>query len=89
MLVSYGMASGQGDEADVELAPRVVVSRTARFGRPRIRGTRVPLDAVLGQLAAGLSVEQVMEEYGLERDDVLAALSYAADTLANDPIRAG
>jgi hypothetical protein len=35
----------------------------------------------LGQLAAGRSTEQVIEDYAhLERDDVLAAFEYAADT---------
>jgi len=39
----------------------------------------VTVSAVLGQLAAGRSVDQVLEDYPyLEREDVLAALEYAA-----------
>ena len=45
-----------------ELAPGIVVAPTVRLGRPVIRGTRVPVDVVV-QLAAGLSAEQVAEEY--------------------------
>jgi len=41
--------------------------------------TRVTVSAVLGQLAAGASVDEVLVDYPyLERDDVLAALEYAA-----------
>lgn len=48
-------------------------------GLPCIRDTRVTVSAVLGQLAAGRGVEQVLEDYPyLEREDVLAALEYAA-----------
>ncbi len=48
-------------------------------GLPRLRDTRVTVSAVLGQLAAGRSIDEVIEDYPqLERDDVLAALEYAA-----------
>lgn len=51
-------------------------------GLPCIRGTRVTVSAVLGQLAAGQSIEEVVADYPyLERADVLAALEYAAAAL--------
>jgi len=74
--------------AATELAPGIIVDPTIRLGRPVIRGTRVPVDIVVGQLAAGLSVEQVAEEYGISREDVLAALAYAARVLAAEQVRA-
>jgi len=47
-------------------------------GLPCIRDTRVTVSAVLGQLAADRSVDEVLADYPyLERDDVLAALEYA------------
>ena len=49
---------------------------------------RIAVDVVLSQLAAGLTSEQVAEEYGVEQEDVLAALAYAAKTLSNEDIRA-
>jgi uncharacterized protein (DUF433 family) len=61
-----------------EIAPRISVDDTIRFGKPVTAGTRVPVDLVVGKLAAGLTIEQVMEEYGLSREDVLAARSFAA-----------
>jgi len=51
-------------------------------GLPCIRDTRVTVSAVLGQLAAGRSVPEVIEDYPyLTRDDILAALEYAAAAL--------
>jgi uncharacterized protein (DUF433 family) len=48
-------------------------------GLPCIRDLRVTVGMVLGQLAAGRTVEQVIDDYPyLERADVLAALEYAA-----------
>jgi uncharacterized protein (DUF433 family) len=74
--------------AVTELAPRIVVDPAVRLGRPVIQGTRVPVDVVVGQLAAGLSAGDVAEEYGITREDVFAALAYAAKILASDQVRA-
>ena len=49
----------------IQLAPRIVVDERVRFGQPVIEGTRVPVDVVLGKLAAGMTSEAVAEEYGL------------------------
>lgn len=72
----------------VEIAPRIVVDETIRFGKPIIQGTRVPVDLVLGKLAGGMTIEEVMAEYDLAREDVLAVLSYAARSIADDEVRA-
>ena len=71
-----------------EIAPRVVVDGSVRFGRPVIKGTRVPVDLVVSKLAHGMTNDEVCEEYGLQREDVLAALSYAARQLSEEQIRA-
>jgi uncharacterized protein (DUF433 family) len=48
-------------------------------GLPCIRDTRVTVSAILGQLAAGSSVDDVLADYPyLERADILAALEFAA-----------
>jgi len=58
---------------------RITVDPAMMGGMPCIRGMRVTVSAVVGQLAAGRTIEQVLEDYPyLERDDVLAALEYAA-----------
>lgn len=71
-----------------EIAPRVVVDRQVRFGKPVIRGTRVPVDIVVAKLAGGMTLEQVAEEYAISLEDVRAALGYAARVLAAEDVRA-
>jgi len=48
-------------------------------GKPCIRGKRVTVGMIVGQIGAGRSVEDMLAEYPyLEREDVLEALRYAA-----------
>ena len=72
----------------MQIAPRITVDPGVRFGKPVIEGTRVPVHLVLAQLAGGMTIEAVMDEYGLSREDVLAALGYAARHIANEDVRA-
>lgn len=64
--------------------PAAVLSRITHDpevmgGKPCIRGMRVTVGTVVGMLAAGHSVDRVLVLYPyLQREDVLAALSYAA-----------
>jgi uncharacterized protein (DUF433 family) len=54
-------------------------------GKPTIKGTRITVELILGWLASGWSIEQVLENYpNLVRDDVLAALGFAAEYLRNE-----
>ncbi len=58
---------------------RITIDPARMRGLPRIRGTRITVSAVLGQLAAGRAIDEVLDDYPqLTREDVLAALEYAA-----------
>ena len=58
---------------------RITVDPAQMGGVPCIRGQRITVSLVLGQLAAGRTSEQLLEDYPfLEREDVTAALEYAA-----------
>ncbi len=70
------------------IAPRVTVDEKVRFGKPVIAGTRVSVDLMVGKFAGGMMVEQVMKEYALLREGVLAALSYAARAIGDEQVRA-
>ncbi|KYF53481.1 hypothetical protein BE08_13830 [Sorangium cellulosum] len=62
-----------------ELLARITHDPAVMGGRPCIRGMRVTVGTIVGLLAAGHPIEEVLELYPyLERDDVMAALSYAA-----------
>ncbi|MCX5895233.1 MAG: DUF433 domain-containing protein [Proteobacteria bacterium] len=72
----------------MEISPRISVNEKVRFGKPVITGTRVPVDLVLGKLAGGMTHEEVIAEYEITREDILAVLDYAAKTLSAQEIRA-
>jgi uncharacterized protein (DUF433 family) len=71
-----------------EIARRITVDPEIAFGKPVIQGTRVPVALVIGKLAGGLTVEQIVGEYDLEREDVFAALSYATRLLNEEQVLA-
>jgi uncharacterized protein (DUF433 family) len=49
-------------------------------GKPRVRGTRIPVSLILGYLASGASPEEIIEEFpDLTPEDISACLVYARD----------
>ncbi len=72
----------------MEIANRIIVDEKIRFGKPVIKGTRVPVNLVIGKLASGLSYEEVIAEYEITKEDILAALDYAAKHLSGEEVRA-
>lgn len=65
---------------------RIIIDPEISHGRPVIKGTRVPVEIVLGSLAGGMDIKDVSEEYGITREDVLAAIRYAARIVASEEI---
>ena len=71
----------------MEIAPRISVDEKIRFGKPVISGTRVPVGLIIGKLAGGMTYEEVMAEYEITREDILAVLDYAAKILSGEEIK--
>lgn len=66
------------------MSERIAIKPDVCNGRPVIRGTRITVQTVLEFLAAGDSVEDVLEEYPrLTRADVQACLNYASRVMGN------
>jgi uncharacterized protein (DUF433 family) len=66
------------------MSERITVSPDICNGRPVVRGTRITVQTVLEFLAAGDSIEDVLEEYpSLTREDVQACLDYASRVMGN------
>jgi uncharacterized protein (DUF433 family) len=64
----------------IALLDRIGLDASVRFGKPCVRGTRISLGDVLGYLAAGMSEEEILQDFSqLVRDDVRACLAYAAE----------
>ncbi|HYE57461.1 MAG TPA: DUF433 domain-containing protein [Rhodothermales bacterium] len=59
---------------------RITIEPGKRGGQPCLRGLRITVYDVLGYLAAGMTVDEILADFpSLEREDILAAISYAAD----------
>jgi len=67
---------------------RIVIDPSVRHGKPIIKGTRVSLEIILGSLAGGMEIVEIVKEYDLQKEDVLAALAYAARVIAGEEITA-
>ena len=58
---------------------RITIEAGKRSGKPCIRGLRIAVADVLGWLAAGMSISEILEEFPeLEAADVTASLQFAA-----------
>ena len=55
------------------------------LGKPVIRGTRITVELVLRKLSEGATEEELLEAYPhLQREDIRAAIAYAADTVSHE-----
>ncbi len=68
---------------------RITFNREIMGGRACIRGMRIPVSAIVGQIAHGASQEEVLADYpDLEPEDIQQALEYVA-WLAREEIYSG
>jgi uncharacterized protein (DUF433 family) len=66
---------------------RITINPEIRFGKPCINGTRITVWDILGWLACEMSYEQIIEDFpDLTKEDILAALSFAANRDENTRI---
>ena len=60
------------------LLSRITINPTVCFGKPTIRNMRYPVEIILDLLSAGMTTEEILEDYpDLEREDILACLEFA------------
>lgn len=58
---------------------RITLDPNICHGKPCIRGLRYPVEFILELLSSGMNIEDILADYeDLERDDILAALLFAA-----------
>jgi uncharacterized protein (DUF433 family) len=64
---------------------RIEVNPKVLLGKPVIRGTRISVELILRKLGEGASDRDLLESYPhLTKEDIRAAITYAADTLAHE-----
>ncbi|MDZ7719060.1 MAG: DUF433 domain-containing protein [Balneolaceae bacterium] len=55
------------------------------LGKPTIRGSRITVELIMRKLAKGYNIEELLKSYPhLKREQILAALEYAAEIIANE-----
>ncbi|MCB0522217.1 MAG: DUF433 domain-containing protein [Saprospiraceae bacterium] len=58
---------------------RITLNPKVCFGKPTIRNMRYPVETILDLLSAGMTVEELLEDYpDIEHEDILACLAFAA-----------
>jgi uncharacterized protein (DUF433 family) len=64
---------------------RIVSDHKIMLGKPVIKGTRITVELILNKLSAGESITDILSAYPhITKDDVLAAINYAAAVISNE-----
>ncbi len=72
---------------ETELLNRITFNPAIFAGKPIIRGMRIAVEHILGMLAAGSTVDELLEGYPfLEKEDIQACLVYAHRMVAHERI---
>ena len=67
------------------ITDRIEVNPKVMMGKAVIRGTRIPVELILRKISEGAKERDLIDSYPrLRREDIQAALRYAADTLAHE-----
>ena len=62
----------------MNLAERITIDTEICHGKPTIRGLRYPVEMILELLSSGMTTDEILADYeDLEREDILAVLSFA------------
>jgi len=65
-----------------ELLKRITMNPKVSFGKPAIRNMRYPVEIILDLLAAGMSTEEILDDYpDLEKEDIQACIIFAKQML--------
>ncbi|MEM6264527.1 MAG: DUF433 domain-containing protein [Bacteroidota bacterium] len=71
-----------------ELIKRITLNPDVCFGKPTIRNMRYPVEMILDLLSAGMTTEELIEDYpALEKEDIKACLLFASKLIKVNSIR--
>ena len=65
---------------------KIIIDEKTRHGKPIIEGTRVTVDDVLGWLENGMDYEEIKEEYGITKENILAVIRYASSIVRGEEV---
>ena len=64
-----------------KFSTRIEANPKVAFNKPVIKGTRISVDFILELLSSGWTYDQIIDDYGITKQDILASLEYASETL--------
>lgn len=65
----------------------IVADPKVLYGKPVIKNTRIPVDLLLEKLAAGDTIDDLLNAYpNISREDIMACLLFAAEAVKNEKI---
>jgi len=69
----------------VTITDRIAINPKVMLGKPVVRGTRITVELILRKLAEGATEDLLLDAYPrLTREDIKAAIGFAADTVAHE-----
>ena len=63
------------------LTDAITIDTEIQHGKPVLKGTRIPVAIIIGSLAGGMSYEEVIQEYAVNQQQILASLAYFGELL--------
>ncbi len=68
--------------------PRITIDPNVHFGKPCIKGTRIPVYAVLELLEDGATFDDILRDYypDITHDDIKACIHYATQLVKNEEV---
>lgn len=70
-----------------KIKTRIVINPKIMVGKPIIKGTRIPVDAIIKRMAEGMTGKEILEDYpNLTNDDIRAVLEYSIDVIRGEDI---
>ncbi|TGM75036.1 DUF433 domain-containing protein [Leptospira levettii] len=73
----------------MDFRSRLSSSPDILLGKPVIKNTRIPVDLILERLGDGMSIEEILEATpGIEREDILACISYSSQVISRESLLA-
>lgn len=72
-----------------DLTERIIINPDIMVGKPIIKGTRITVEHILGLLAQGISIPEIIEDYPhIHKDDIYACLAFAKKALESSTFMA-
>ena len=64
----------------------ITIDNDIQHGKPVLKGTRIPIAVIIGSLAGGMTYDEVIQEYAITQEQILASLTYFSELLNNETV---